>query len=145
MQMRAAATTAFLLPWACCALAAGFSNVSVDAEVRSSFLQRRLRGQERRDIQREILSILGLPHRPRPVARTKRNAAPAFMLDLYNTVSTEPEPYSHYKAVLQSRTSAGLTPQDSRFLDDADTVMSFINLSECQTNSSELSQPYQMM
>ncbi|XP_037535195.1 bone morphogenetic protein 7-like [Nematolebias whitei] len=133
MYPSAVATCAFLLlPWAGCALAAGFafSNVSVDAEVRSSFLQRRLRGQERRDIQREILSILGLPHRPRPLTHTKRNAAPAFMLDLYNTVSTEAEArgYSYYKAVLLSQASAGLTPQDRRFLDDADTVMSFVNL-----------------
>lgn len=131
-----AACAFLLLPWAGCALAAGlaFSDVSADAEVRSSFLQRRLRGQERRDIQREILSILGLPHRPRPLTHTKRNAAPAFMLDLYNTVSTEAEArgYSYYKAVLLSQASAGLTPQDRRFLDDADTVMSFVNLSEYQ-------------
>uniref|UniRef100_A0A3Q3F2Y4 Bone morphogenetic protein 7a n=1 Tax=Kryptolebias marmoratus TaxID=37003 RepID=A0A3Q3F2Y4_KRYMA len=132
MPVKLLATAALLLPWACCALAAGFafSNVSVDAEARSSFIQRRLRGQERRDIQREILSILGLPHRPRPLARTKRNAAPVFMLDLYNTVSAgaEPRGYSDYKAALERRAPAAVTPQDNRFLDDADTVMSFVNL-----------------
>lgn len=137
MCRSAAATRAFLLlPWAGCALAAGlaFSNVSGAAELPSSFPQRRLRGQERRDIQREVLSILGLPHRPRPLTHTKRNAAPAFMLDLYNTVSTEAEARgcSSSRAVLLSRASAGLSAQDSRLLDDADTVMSFMNLGEYQ-------------
>ncbi|XP_038551510.1 bone morphogenetic protein 7-like [Micropterus salmoides] len=107
-----------------------FSNFSVDNEVRSSFIQRRLRSQERREMQREILSILGLPHRPRPHVHTKHNAAPMFMLDLYNTISTDAEPpgYSYYKPVFPTQVSPVLTPQDSRFLDDADTVMSFVNL-----------------
>ncbi|KAM4740266.1 bone morphogenetic protein 7-like [Anableps anableps] len=133
MLASAVATTLFLLScWGSCVLATRvtFSNFSVDNEVRSSFIHRRLRNQERREIQREILSILGLPHRPRPHAHTKHNAAPMFMLDLYNTISAEAEShrYSQYKAVLQGQASAVVSPQDSRFLDDADTVMSFVNL-----------------
>lgn len=83
-------------------------------------------------MQREILSILGLPHRPRPHVYTKHNAAPMFMLDLYNTISTDAEPhrYPYYKTLLPTQASPVVTPQDSRFLDDADTVMSFVNLSE---------------
>uniref|UniRef100_A0A087XHY1 Bone morphogenetic protein 7a n=1 Tax=Poecilia formosa TaxID=48698 RepID=A0A087XHY1_POEFO len=127
------ATALFLLScWGSCASATrvSFSNFSVDNEVGSSFIHRRLRSQERREIQREILSILGLPHRPRPHAHAKHTAAPTFMLDLYNTVSTEAEPraYSRYRAVLEGQASAAVSPQDSRFLDDADTVMSFVNL-----------------
>uniref|UniRef100_A0A3B5MPY5 Bone morphogenetic protein 7 n=1 Tax=Xiphophorus couchianus TaxID=32473 RepID=A0A3B5MPY5_9TELE len=118
--------------WGSCASATrvSFSNFSVDSEARSSFIHRRLRSQERREIQREILSILGLPQRPRPHAHAKHNAAPTFMLDLYNTVSTEAEPraVSRYRAVLQGQASAAVSQQDSRFLDDADTVMSFVNL-----------------
>ena len=107
-----------------------FSNFSMDNEVRSSFIQRRLRSQERREMQREILSILGLPHRPRPHVHTKHNAAPMFMLDLYNTISTDAEPrgYSYYKPVLPTPASPVVTPQESRFPDDTDMVMSFTNL-----------------
>uniref|UniRef100_A0A3P8U7E5 Bone morphogenetic protein 7a n=1 Tax=Amphiprion percula TaxID=161767 RepID=A0A3P8U7E5_AMPPE len=132
MVTSALATITILVSWGYCVLATrvAFSNFSVDSEVRSSFIQRRLRNQERREMQREILSILGLPHRPRPHLHTKHNAAPMFMLDLYNTISTDTEPhgYSYYKTVLPTQTSSVVTPQDSRFLDDADTVMSFVNL-----------------
>ncbi|CAG5983845.1 unnamed protein product [Menidia menidia] len=133
MATRAVARVAFLLPWAYCAMATlvAFSNFSAENEARSSFIQRRLRNQERREMQREILSILGLPHRPRPRAHTKRDAAPMFMLDLYNTISADLGAHrSYYRAVLptQGSSSTTVTPQDSRFLDDADTVMSFANL-----------------
>ncbi|XP_044079830.1 bone morphogenetic protein 7-like [Siniperca chuatsi] len=132
MVTSALATTVILLSWGYCVLATrvAFSNFSVGNEVRSSFIQRRLRSQERREMQREILSILGLPHRPRPHVHTKHNAAPMFMLDLYNTISTDAAPhrYSYYKPVFPTQVSPLVTPQDSRFLDDADMVMSFVNL-----------------
>ncbi|KAG7258833.1 hypothetical protein CRUP_019003 [Coryphaenoides rupestris] len=115
--------------------------------VRSSFIQRRLRSQERREIQREILSIMGLPHRPRPQDHHHHQhqhhqhhhnagagaaaAAPVFMLDLYNTISEDAQlppaaaaaGYSYYQV------PRAATTQDShRFLQDADMVMSFSNL-----------------
>ncbi|XP_053171172.1 bone morphogenetic protein 7-like [Scomber japonicus] len=138
MVTSALATLTILLAWSYCVLATqvAFSNFSIDNEVRSSFIQRRLRSQERREMQREILSILGLPHRPRPHFHTKQNSAPMFMLDLYNTISTDPEPpgYSYYKPLLPTQASPMVTPQDSRFLDDADMVMSFVNLVDQDQN-----------
>ncbi|XP_075870326.1 bone morphogenetic protein 7-like [Nelusetta ayraudi] len=132
--MMPSAPMLILMPlWCSCALATRLasSNFSADNEVRSSFIQRRLRSQERREMQREILSILGLPHRPRPQVHVKHNAAPMFMLDLYNTISAVPEPpggFSYYQPPAPTQVSAVVTPQESRFLDDADTVMSFVNL-----------------
>lgn len=86
-------------------------------------------------MQREILSILGLPQRPRPQVPTKHTAAPMFMMDLYNTISEDPElpRFSYYRPVYHSSL---VTPQDNRFLDDADTVMSFANLGKLQANLS---------
>lgn len=128
-----ATALALILPlWCQCALATqvAFSNFSADNGVRSSFIERRLRSQERREMQREILSILGLPHRPRPQVHVKHNAAPMFMMDLYNTISAAPQPagYAYYQPVLPTQVSPMVTPQESRFLDDADMVMSFVNL-----------------
>lgn len=54
-------------------------------------------------------------------------------MDLYNTISEEPQipRFSYYSPVYPSSL---LTPQDNRFLDDADTVMSFANISKLQSN-----------
>lgn len=78
--------------------------------------QRRLGPRERRDLQREILAVLGLPGRPRPrappAAALLPASAPLFMLDLYRAVADED----------------GGAPE--RRLGRADLVMSFVNMGE---------------
>ncbi|XP_069873363.1 bone morphogenetic protein 5 isoform X2 [Dipodomys merriami] len=132
--------------------------------VHSSFIYRRLRNHERREIQREILSILGLPHRPRPFSPGKQaSSAPLFMLDLYNAMASEENPEEQGYSVrpslagesrglrkgptasasgcpghTQLSRAAPLTTQsppltslhDTSFLNDADMVMSLVNLVE---------------
>ncbi|KAM6173829.1 bone morphogenetic protein 8B isoform 1-T1 [Erethizon dorsatum] len=81
--------------------------------------QRRLGARERRDMQREILAVLGLPGRPRPrtmpAAARLPASAPLFMLDLYHAM-------------------AGDDDEDAgppwRRLGRADLVMSFVNMVE---------------
>uniref|UniRef100_A0A3Q0T0I6 Bone morphogenetic protein 5 n=1 Tax=Amphilophus citrinellus TaxID=61819 RepID=A0A3Q0T0I6_AMPCI len=103
------------LAWSCLSFLLCVHCGLSDNHVHSSFIYRRLRNHERREIQREILSILGLPHRPRPFSPGKQaSSAPLFMLDLYN----------------QSHSPALTTAHDTNFLNDADMVMSFVNLVE---------------
>ncbi|XP_070603326.1 bone morphogenetic protein 6 isoform X2 [Erythrolamprus reginae] len=143
----------------------------------AGFLYRRLKSHEKREMQKEILSVLGLPHRPRPSHGLRRqpgepqvplpqqrrrqqsapplgrlNSAPLFMLDLYNTLSdeedeeeveaTEPEhrgagrlstvpPLQRKTLLTHNLGSTGLpSSQDSAFLNEADMIMSFVNLVE---------------
>lgn len=151
----------------------------------SGFLYRRLKTHEKREMQKEILSVLGLPHRPRPLHGLQQppppalpqlqlprgepppgrlKSAPLFMLDLYNALANEDDedwpsgeerrqpwprrgasasqprppppgaaPPVHRKSLLApglggSGTSPLTSAQDSAFLNDADMVMSFVNL-----------------
>lgn len=111
-------------------------------EAHAGFIHRRLRTHEKREMQKEILSILGLPHRPRPhLSHGKYNSAPLFMLDLYNTISNEeksqvePGALDRYSSAQQQQQRATQSPhlatfQETAFLNDADMVMSFVNLVE---------------
>lgn len=82
--------------------------------------QRRLGPRERRDLQREILAVLGLPGRPRPrappAAARMPASAPLFMLDLYHAMAGDDDE------------DGG--PRERR-LGRADLVMSFVNMGEC--------------
>ncbi|XP_057562181.1 bone morphogenetic protein 8A [Hippopotamus amphibius kiboko] len=82
--------------------------------------QRCLGPRERRDLQREILAVLGLPGRPRPrappAAARLPASAPLFMLDLYRAVAGGDD------------AEDGGTPE--RRLGRADLVMSFVNMVE---------------
>ncbi|XP_056155157.1 bone morphogenetic protein 6 isoform X2 [Lampris incognitus] len=121
----------------CMFLVAG-SNYLFDGnnEVHQSFIHRRLRTHEKREMQKEILSILGLPHRPRPhPSHGKYNSAPLFMLDLYNTISNEEKNevegmLDQYQSMLTTQSPHLATYQENAFLNDADMVMSFVNLVE---------------
>lgn len=81
-------------------------------------------------MQKEILSILGLNHRPRPhLNSVKHNSAPLFMLDLYNTISTEEKSdVEEYRSLFTTTRPALASVHDTEFLHDADMVMSFVNL-----------------
>uniref|UniRef100_A0A9L0JE58 Bone morphotic protein 8b n=1 Tax=Equus asinus TaxID=9793 RepID=A0A9L0JE58_EQUAS len=80
---------------------------------------RRLGPRERRDLQREILEVLGLPGRPRPrtppAAARPPASAPLFMLDLYHAMAGDDA-------------EDGGPPE--RRLGHADLVMSFVNMVE---------------
>lgn len=112
------------------------SNYSLDGnnEVHPGFIHRRLRTHEKREMQKEILSILGLPHRPRPhLSHGKYNSAPLFMLDLYNTISSEEKSpvegmLDRYQSMRTTQSPPLATYQETAFLNDADMVMSFVNL-----------------
>ncbi|ROL51063.1 Bone morphogenetic protein 7 [Anabarilius grahami] len=81
-------------------------------------------------MQKEILSILGLNHRPRPHLNSgKYNSAPLFMLDLYNSMSTEEKSdVDQYRSLFTTTRPALASLHDTEFLHDADMVMSFVNL-----------------
>ena len=121
--------------YSCMFLVAG-SNYSLDGnnEVHPGFIHRRLRTHEKREMQKEILSILGLPHRPRPhLSHGKYNSAPLFMLDLYNTISSEEKSpvegaLDRYQSMRTTQSPPLATYQETAFLNDADMVMSFVNL-----------------
>ncbi|KAM8976712.1 bone morphogenetic protein 8A-like [Pelodytes ibericus] len=104
----------------------------VKNHLRSSFIQRKLSGREKREMQREILSILGLPGRPRPASGGHfPSSAPLFMLDLYHAMCSEEEDDgSQGVSRALFTTLSTQSPPLGAVISEADTVMSFVNMVE---------------
>lgn len=122
-----------------------------EAVVHSSF--RRLSGREKKEMQKEILSILGLPGRPRPHPPLRPpSSAPLFMLDLYHAMSVDGEDDGNEVIIsgpgmgrfgsadrltqvsyAAPPTLSTHTPPLGTVVSEADTVMSFVNLGEYNT------------
>ena len=79
-----------------------------------------LPSRQRREIQKEILTLLGLDHKPKPVPHVKQNSAPKYMLDLYNSLEEDGE--------LGRRHFINISdPGLEQGVDGADMIMSFVN------------------
>lgn len=84
--------------------------------------------RSKRELQQEILTILGLHHRPKPKRHSNGYSAPRFMLDLYNTITgvdgilldSDDTPSFH----LTSNISIGNIIEP---IQGADVIMSFVN------------------
>ncbi|OCT92219.1 hypothetical protein XELAEV_18015275mg [Xenopus laevis] len=105
----------------------------VKNHLHSSFIQRKLSGREKREMQREILSIMGLPGRPRPASGGQvPSSAPLFMLDLYHAMCSE-EDEDGMPGVSRAHftTLSTQSPPLGTVISEADTVMSFVNMAIC--------------
>lgn len=97
-------------------------------------LLNRIPGEHRRALKREILSLLGLHHRPRPSSHGKFNSAPNYMLDLYNTLSVDRDGEEEERekglppVVKQRLVNHNLTlPGMEESAGGADMIASFVN------------------
>ncbi len=89
----------------------------------------RISAKHRREIRQEILTILGLHRRPRPLSHPKQKSAPRYMLQLYNSLLQDQEDrleslQNHqWIHLVDNMTMPGM----ERKVGHADLIMSFVN------------------
>ncbi|XP_011504725.1 PREDICTED: protein 60A [Ceratosolen solmsi marchali] len=90
------------------------SGLYVDNGFDQTLVHRVVGQRERREVEHEILSLLGLPERPPPRRPQVRRSAPKFLLDIYKSALEE-----------GSSPRPELSGQDLRAIDQSDVIMSF--------------------
>ena len=93
------------------------------------------RGKLKREMQQEILTLLGLHQRPKPSSPHGKgdSSAPKFMLDLYNTLQTdsgEVEEEIFTRNPTLNTTVFGNLTNNIQTINSADMIMSFVNHGE---------------
>jgi len=95
---------------------AALSGLYVDNGVDRTEMTRALTRSERREVEHEILNLLGLPNRP-PRA-PPGSKAPQFLLDVYKSLLDAP------------RGELNLSGRDLNAINESDVIMSFASHSE---------------
>ncbi|OAD52857.1 Protein 60A [Eufriesea mexicana] len=109
------------------AAAERMSGLYVDNGFDQTIVHRVVSQREKREVEHEILNLLGLPDRPRSTAgrppQVKRSA-PKFLLDIYKNALGEDE---DEKPIGEQRRAGefDLTGQDLRAIDQSDVIMTF--------------------
>ena len=67
------------------------SSFYVDNDLQQTVRLDPLPVNDKKEMQQEILTLLGLHHRPKPVPHVKQNSAPRFMMGLYQRIQDEQE------------------------------------------------------
>lgn len=101
----------------------------VDNGLQQTVILDRVPRREKRQLQQEILTLLGLHHRPKPPF--KAESAPKFMLDLYETLkNSENEDVLDDGVVFESSNTTSRLDLDSHKVEGSDVIMSFVNHGE---------------
>lgn len=104
------------------------SGLYVDNGFDQTVVHRVVSQREKREVEHEILNLLGLPDRPRnTIGRPPqvKRSAPKFLLDIYKNTLGEDE---EEKPAAARRRKAGefdLTGQDLKAIDQSDVIMTF--------------------
>jgi bone morphogenetic protein 7 len=130
-------TVALLTVTTCAALSGFYYDNGVDQTV----VHKQLSKREKREMQSEILHLLGLEHRPHPsfgisdhrkiqeAEKVMSNSAPRFLIDVYQSLTEEDSGDLKLKPDLIEK-EFNVSDKDVNSMDEADVIMSFINRGE---------------
>lgn len=100
------------------------SGLYIDNGVDQTIVQRFMTRQEKREVEHEILNLLGLQFRPRPAnSKTLGSSAPKFLLDVYKSLLDSPNSRS-------TRSEFNLSGRDLHAIDESDVIMTFTSNSK---------------
>lgn len=100
----------------------------VDNGLQQTMILDKVPRREKRELQQEILTLLGLHHRPKPTSNNPVESAPKFMMDLYETLkNSETEDALDQGVVFHSSNKTSRLDLDSDKVEGSDVIMSFVN------------------
>ncbi|XP_076456461.1 bone morphogenetic protein 7-like isoform X2 [Babylonia areolata] len=100
----------------------------VDNGLQQTVVLDQLPRREKRELQQEILTLLGLHHKPKPITDNAVESAPKFMMDLYETLKKgESEDVLDDEVIFHSPNITARLDLDSEKVEGSDVIMSFVN------------------
>lgn len=114
---------------------AALSGFYYDNGLDQTVASKRLSKREKKEMQSEILHLLGLEHRPHPSVRTSQrekeqddmlSSAPRFLIDVYQSLTEEDTGDLKLQPDLMER-EFNVSRSDVNSMEQADIIVSFVN------------------
>lgn len=130
MNLIVACIAAFSVLDNCVAYSSRPAGVYVDNGYDQTKIERVMSRQDKREMELEILNLLGLPNRPnrRYANGTLKRAAPRFLMDIYKSLLTEDE--DGQKRARRSTDELNLSGDEINAIDESDVIMTFESISK---------------
>lgn len=86
---------------------------------------------EKKEIEVEILNLLGLPNRPRKINKALKKSAPRFLLDVYKSLMEKDDSEGNYRVKREAESSdINLSGEEQQQIDESDVIMTFESVSK---------------
>ncbi|KAL1123810.1 hypothetical protein AAG570_001581 [Ranatra chinensis] len=117
--------------WTICPCLAITSGLYVDNGFDQTVIQEVLSSQEKRKMEEQLLNLLGLEERPRPLPRgIMSGSAPKFLLDVYSSLSLQDEEEQPLADQPLLASEFNLSKPDINAITQSDVIMSFTSHSK---------------
>lgn len=111
----------------CLSLSASSSGFYIDNGLDQTIIDHAMSKQEKREVEHDILNLLGLPTRPKKKSSSPlRKSAPKFLLDVYKSLMEDQN--GRYKRSIDSELN--LSGEEQHAIDESDIIMTFENQSK---------------
>lgn len=118
-------TVLLIVLWINCVFCSIPAGLYVDNGLDQTTIERFISKAEKREMEAEILSLLGLPSRPRKnINSTLRKSAPKFLMDVYKSIMETENSRNERSADIS------LTGEEKTAIDESDLIMTFESISK---------------
>lgn len=85
---------------------------------------------EKKNIEVEILHLLGLPNRPRKINKALKKSAPRFLLDIYKSLMVRDDEENYRVKRDVDGSDINLSGEEQQQIDESDVIMTFESVSK---------------
>ena len=100
----------------------------IDNGLDQTAIDREMTKTEKREMELEILNLLGLPSRPKRVTKSLKKSAPKFLLDIYKSFMEEDSDDRHSRR--ERSADLNLSGEEQIAIDASDVIMTFESISK---------------
>lgn len=110
------------------------SGVYIDNGYDQTSIEHLMTEKEKKEMEVEILNLLGLPHRPRKVNKSPlKKSAPRFLLDIYKSLLVKDDDDENFRSKRSTDDvddDINLSGEEQQQIDESDVIMTFESVSK---------------